>query len=464
MKSPVRGLAVVIALLLVGDVVALTTIKQDSSQPSAWDPRVATLASFVEDARHLRFDHPVAIEFLTEAAYKARASAEGGELSDDEKKEVEVFQGQARALGLIGQSTNLVDDLTQIASGGTLAYYDDEAEKMVIRGTELTVGLRVTVVHELTHALQDQAFDLSREFDNDGTSSYFRALAEGDAERIENEYIESLSDSEEAAYFNEQDENVEGAVEELADVAPALVQIFAAPYALGGPLATLIVEELGVKGLDKLFRTPPDSDEGLFNATATLDQQTAKKVSAPKLVAGEEENDSGDFGSISWYLVLASFIDQRVAMTAVDGWGGDAYIGYRENNRTCIRIAFEGDTPADTAEMAAALGQWKAAFKENTVAVTATPDRVELDACEPSVVPTPRADAANALVLPATRMQLLAVVLTQGLPRATADCAVRHFIAQVPLDKLTSESAADQQLLFDLGSRVGRGCASGQLK
>ena len=114
--------------------------------------------------------------------------------------------------------------------------------------------------------------------------------------------------------------------------------------------------------------------------------------------------------------------------------------------------------------MAAALQQWKTAFTENTVEVTAGADRVELDACEPNVVPKPRADAANALVLPATRMQLMAIVLTQGLPRATADCSVRHFIAQVPLEKLTSETEADQEALFQLGSNIGRGCASGQLK
>ena len=82
----------------------------------------------------------------------------------------------------------------------------------------------------------------------------------------------------------------------------------------------------------------------MFNANATLNAQKAKKVSAPVLSPDEEENDSGEFGSISWYLVLASFIDQRVALAAVDGWGGDSYVGYRKNNRTCISLAFEGDT------------------------------------------------------------------------------------------------------------------------
>jgi hypothetical protein len=462
MRTAVRAIAVVIALILVADVAALFTIEK-GSYPSHWDSRVAKLARFVEDTRHLRYDHPVKVEFLTEEEYKKTQTTGEGELSAQDKREIAVFEGQAHALGLMGRTTSLLDQTNAIAAGGTLAYYDDQAEKMVIRGTELTVGLRVTIVHELTHALQDQAFDLSRQFDTDGANSIFQALTEGDAVRIEDEYVNSLDDNEQQAYFDEQDQSQGDVQTALADVAPGLLALFDAPYALGEPLTTLIANERGVHKLDALFRTPPASDEGMFNAFAILDGQTPKKVSEPALRPGEKKTDSGDFGSVAWYLVLSSFIDQRVAMTAVDGWGGDAYVGYRKNNRPCIRIAFEGDTATDTAEMAAALGQWKSAFTENTATVTPTPTGVELDACEPNVVPKPRPDSADALSLPAFRLGLLTTVLDQGLPRKTSECVVRHFVSQVPLDKLNSGTDADQRLLFTLGQQIGRGCAAGQL-
>src|SRR5207248_1264939 len=70
------------------------------SHPSAWEPRVAPIAHFVEDVRGLTFLHPVAVEFLPEAAFKARFAAdkkptakEQGQLSD--------VVSTLRALGLI---------------------------------------------------------------------------------------------------------------------------------------------------------------------------------------------------------------------------------------------------------------------------------------------------------------------------------------------------------------------------
>ena len=46
----------------------------------------------------------------------ARITTDEGDLSDEEKEEVEIFEGQARALGLIGKTTNLLDDLNTIVS------------------------------------------------------------------------------------------------------------------------------------------------------------------------------------------------------------------------------------------------------------------------------------------------------------------------------------------------------------
>jgi hypothetical protein len=461
-KRVLIALWVVIGLILAGDVVSLQKVN-DEGYPSRWDPRVASLVNWVEDHRHLTFDHPVDVEFLTEAEYKKTQTTDSADLTDEEKDDLALFEGQARALGLISSETHVLDDLNTITSSGTLAFYDNVDEKMVIKGTQLTVGLRVTIVHELTHALQDQAFGLDREFDTDGADTFFQALAEGDATRIENEYVESLDENEQDDYYEEQDSEGGDAEDALGDVAPALVQFFGAPYVLGEPFTTLLVAEDGVKALDKQFRHPHDSDEGLMDPFAVLDGEQTKKVTRPKLLAGEKRRDSGDFGAVSWYVVLSSFIDDRVALTAVDGWGGDSYVGYTKGGKECIRIAFEGDTAADTTEMATALNQWKAAFTENTAQVAATPTRVELDACEPTAVPKPRAESENSLALPATRLALVSELLSGGAPRNVTECVGRHFVAEVPIASLSAEGDAEQQKLIDLVTRIGRACATGQI-
>ncbi|MEY2473659.1 MAG: hypothetical protein QOK28_2988 [Actinomycetota bacterium] len=456
------ALGTVIVVILIGDAAAYTHAEKHP-YPSRWDSRVARLVSFVEDTRHLRFKHPVAVEFLTNAEYAKLNQTDEGELSADEKKDLRTFEGQAHALGLISKETDLLKQLNTIGSDATLAYYDDVDEKMVIKGTQLTVGMQVTVVHELTHALQDQNFDIGRQFDSDGAASFFDALVEGDATRVENAYVDSLSDADQNKYFAEDNASRDNADHALADVPPALLSLFGAPYDLGEPLATLVVDERGTAGLNVLFRTPADSDEGLIDAFAALDKEHAKKVKPPALKAREHKTDSGDFGAVPWYVVLSSFIDPHTALTAVDGWGGDAYIGYRKDNKPCIRIAFEGDTVNDNAEMATALAQWKSAFTENTVQVAATPGRVELDACEPNVVPKPRADSENALELPATRFQLIDLFASNDIPRKLSECLTSHILTTIPLDKLNSDSQAEQAAVFSAVQQIRSGCSSGRL-
>ncbi|HUR78066.1 MAG TPA: hypothetical protein VMZ22_08955, partial [Acidimicrobiales bacterium] len=127
------------------------------------------------------------------------------------------------------------------------------------------------------------------------------------------------------------------------------------------------------------------------------------------------------------------------------------------------RIAFVGDTVNDTNEMTNALNRWKTAFAGTSVTITPTPDRVELDTCEPDATPKPRPDAAQALSLPVSRVALLSAFLSGGVPIKIADCMSRNVLNQVPLNQLESATEAEQQALFNLGQRIGRDCASGKL-
>jgi hypothetical protein len=71
-----------------------------------------------------------------------------------------------------------------------------------VRGDELTPAVRVTLAHELTHVLQDQHFDLQRLDEPDFEEHEgLRAMAEGDAGRIEDIYVtDVLTSAEQTAY------------------------------------------------------------------------------------------------------------------------------------------------------------------------------------------------------------------------------------------------------------------------
>ncbi|HYT40274.1 MAG TPA: hypothetical protein VEN99_12220, partial [Acidimicrobiia bacterium] len=188
---------------------ALVWIGRSSSpgppHPKQWDPRVLPLVRFVEQTRGLRFRHPVAVQYLSDADFRREVAdeppgpAEAGLDQHD-------AEGAARALGLPLGRNGLVAAGNTLSGEGITAFYDDGTERVDVRGTDLTVGRRATIVHELTHALQDQHFDISREdsYPSDDRNGAFDAVVEGDAVRLEDAYVGSLPQADQDAYDREE--------------------------------------------------------------------------------------------------------------------------------------------------------------------------------------------------------------------------------------------------------------------
>ena len=70
-----------------------------------------------------------------------------------------------RALGLIEGDVDLFDKSNELQGKGIIGFYSYDDERLRIRGTELTPDVECVLVHELTHALQDQNFDLGKRFE-----------------------------------------------------------------------------------------------------------------------------------------------------------------------------------------------------------------------------------------------------------------------------------------------------------
>jgi hypothetical protein len=427
-----------VVALLIGDVVGLVVVGDDNSgTPERWDPRVADIARFVESERGMRFRRPVPVEFLegddyAKAALSEDDTAPGEEASDDD------LEGVLRAIGLIARDSDLEAAGEALVEEATLAFYDFEKRRVVVRGGDLTPALRVTVVHELTHVLQDQHFDVDRDFDTDGEETAFRAILEGDADRIEAAYVEQLPDADRRAYEDAAEETESGA--DLSAVPDAIVQLFAAPYALGDPLVNLLVAVGGTARLDDAIRKPPPSEEVLFDPFTFLDGEKVKRVKEPELADGDESFDRGDFGSVTWFVMLASHVDDRTALRAVDGWGGDSYVAYKAGGNPCIRARFVGDTSLDGDEMFAALEEWRRAFPAGAISVEHAGPTVNLRSCDTGgAVPAPSAALESALVVPAARTLFAAEAIKQKASQVLARCLAAKVLAAFTTEQLVSD-------------------------
>jgi hypothetical protein len=211
------------------------------------------------------------------------------------------------------------------------------------------------LAHELTHALQDQYFDLDRpELDkrNDETAQAFTGLVEGDAVRIQDRYVGSLSAADQGAVAREE----QSFAGDAPNVPPVLLSLLAFPYRTGPPLVQSVLEAGGQSRLDAAFAAPPTTSEQLLHPQRFLAGDEAKPVTAP--AAGGRVFDRGVWGELGYLLLLAPDLGAASASRASGGWGGDRYVAWREGSRTCVRIAAVMDTDADRAELLSALRRW----------------------------------------------------------------------------------------------------------
>jgi len=431
--------AIVVVAVVAG--AAFVLIKGGRQYPSAWDDKSAPIAEWVSRTRELEFDHPVKVNFLTPEEYKARAT-EGG---DDDSVESEQFYAdqvaQLRALGFVTGDVDLAKANDTLSDSGTLAFYDPDTEQVYVRGTELTPGIRVTLAHELTHVLQDQNFDLER-FDDlpSGQATVLRALAEGDATKVEDIYVEKkLSADEKKAYEKETTASSDDATEELeGSVPPILTTVFASPYILGPRFVDYLFVKDGWKAINEALQEPP-TEEAMFDPITYQTDAGAQKTVEIEAPSGAEVIESDEFGPTTWYLLLASRLDQKEALAAVDGWGGDQYVVYREDDQVCMDATIEGDTPEDEAQLADALGKWAAKSPKGTASVTTEDEAVQFHSCDPGKDAKAVGDEVTPeiLGLPVTRTDVFSDAIDNDATPKQAACYANGIIDAFTLDQIS---------------------------
>src|SRR5207247_4525894 len=113
-------------------------------------------------------------------------------------------------MGVIPVGTNLRKAVQDFNSSQVIGFYDDTARRLVtIGGASLNPYERFALAHELTHALQDQNFNLGRLDQLDKTCQderveAFLSLSEGDAVETSVEWATQSFTASEVDLFNKE--------------------------------------------------------------------------------------------------------------------------------------------------------------------------------------------------------------------------------------------------------------------
>jgi hypothetical protein len=325
-----------------------------TSPPDELEEAVRELSDFVAEERGRPFEQPVDVELLDDAAFVDRLRS----LSEEDVEAVEESGRLLRAIGLLDADDDLSQAVDRATAQGVLGFYDPEDDALVVRGSDLSPGVRSTLVHELTHAWDDQHFELHRpalDEADDESAFAFSTLLEGNAVRVEEAWAGTLSSEERAQLRSE-----EGTASERlgsADVPPIVLQLLSLPYAAGPSFVEELLRSGGEARVDAAFAAPPTTSEQVLDPDKYLDGPE-RAVSVPEPAADGPVTDRGVFGAAGVLLTLVDGIPAQDARLAAGGWGGDRYVTWEAGDETCVRLAVVGDRPTDTRELARAWTDW----------------------------------------------------------------------------------------------------------
>lgn len=354
-------------------IAALTLVAASCVTPPELSPE-DTVASIVEQVERIRgheFVTDPVVQFVDPSTFDADVLAE---LAADEAS-IAADETAFVALDWLESSQDLITEYRKAYGGGVVGYYDPAGATLKVRGTEITAYRREVIAHELTHALDDQIFDLS-DLDSDGlldADHLAKLIAiEGSAERVRSRYAASFTWLETLQSLREQLDA--GSVPELLTIPITLLTLSAAPYLRGARFSNELVAALGnPAGPDEtLSRYPANTEQG-FDTAKYLADEPADAIPAPPSDSGAPVVRSGEFGPLLLSLLLREGIVLDELDARTDGWTGGSYSTWESTTGPCIRVDTRWDTPAEASEMAEALISWGSLHGGTTVlAPTAT--------------------------------------------------------------------------------------------
>jgi hypothetical protein len=193
-RTPEVAVLAVLALLVVVGVLASGGSSDDGSSGGAdatsaatvAPERIARISRRVERLRGLRFRRPVVVEVVTPAEARRVGMAELRRA--EPRAEQRAAEELLKLIGLLPAETSMRRITSLVYAEQVAGFYDPRSRQLaLVRGAGVD---DVTLAHELTHALEDQHFDLERFGDGPGDdrATAEQALVEGTATLVMTEY------------------------------------------------------------------------------------------------------------------------------------------------------------------------------------------------------------------------------------------------------------------------------------
>jgi hypothetical protein len=349
----------------------------------------AEIQAEVAELRGQPFKRSVAVKITDKEGFIGYATKRMNEMAGPERLAAE--ETIAKMLGLVPPSMDLMAVTMSLLEDQVGGFYDPASNAFYLMETFTGGVAKVILAHELTHALDDQLYDidgtLAKYFDDRDRSAAYMAVVEGSGTAVMSQWtmshISEIDPRDLAKAATMGSDSLESA--------PAVVwKPLLAAYTQGqsflqkGYRRLKRTEELSMAQVtQRAFQDPPRSTEQILHPEKYWDPE---KLDEPKALPepaptpeGWDLLDSSALGELHLALMTEEpkeidFSNQMALAflsytnKAASGWGADRVDLYGRGSARVLKLTTTWDTPEDAAEFVGALEErllaWRAALAE----------------------------------------------------------------------------------------------------
>jgi len=305
----------------------------------------------VTSIRGLSFKQPVDYNVVTrKEIQKVVATKLAETFSEEEFKNISAALAR---LGLLPDGYPLRQKYIELLGEQIAAFYDQHQHKLfMFEDASLeNAQNRVILSHELTHALQDQYFDLLHlplEIkDNDDRAVAASALVEGEATIVMSEYmmknlsLRALKDNVTASFSQNMDQ--------LQKAPRYLREELVFPYLRGQEFCAALIERGGYDAISQAFAHPPTSTAQILHPQKYLAEPREEPVAIqwPDLALdGQKPQTDNALGELGIRIQLSEAGEGQASEQIAAGWRGDRYLTFRNGDALVWKSVWSSEDAA----------------------------------------------------------------------------------------------------------------------
>jgi hypothetical protein len=364
--KPITMAAILFCILAISSVAGLRTSAQgpapgtDSASVAARNAALVSATNEVlQETSQLR---DLAVLRPVQSSAQSRAEIERMIVANLEREttaaDMHASEVTLKRLGLVPANFSLRPLIVRLLTEQVAGYYDPKQQQFHLADWIDVDGQKPIMAHELTHALQDQHFNLRRfekwpKGDSDAELAT-HALIEGDATLAMTLYVSS--NPARALTFLKSFMAAETSSQELEKAPRALRETLLFPYQEGLTWTRALYQNGGWPAVSRAFKTLPQSTEQILHPPKYFIHEAPVKVSLPdlrlSLGRGWQRIDADVNGEWSFYLILDEFLKSAsTSKQAAAGWAGDRYVTYENASGQSLYVSLSAwDTEKDARE------------------------------------------------------------------------------------------------------------------